>query len=63
VPTVTVGTDAFERLAALQSKAMGHPDLTVIVVEHPLGGIEPDEVRAKAAVAAAAIVERFGPKL
>jgi hypothetical protein len=63
VPTVTVGTDALEGLAALESKAMGHPDLTVVVVEHPLGGIEPDEVRARAAVAAAAIVERFGPKL
>ena len=63
MPTVTVGTDAFERLAALQSKAMGHPDLAVIVVEHPLGGIEPEEVRAKAKIAAAAIIERFGPKL
>ena len=63
MPTVTVGTHAFERLAALQSKAMGHPDLAVVIVEHPLGGIEPEEVRAKAAVAAAAIVERFGAKL
>ena len=63
MPTVTVGTDAFERLAALQSGAMGHPDLAVVIVPHPLGGIEPDEVRARAAVAAAAIVERFDPKL
>lgn len=58
-----MGTDAFERLAALQAKAMGHPDLPVVIVEHPLGGIDPDEVREKARVAARAIVERFGPKL
>jgi hypothetical protein len=63
VPTVTVGTDAFERLAALQSKAMGHPDLTVVVVEHPLGGIEPEEVMEKAKVAADAVVALLEPKI
>jgi hypothetical protein len=52
-----VGTDAFTRLAALQSKAMGMPDLAVVVVDHPLGGIEPDEVRRKARGALAAVVE------
>ncbi len=62
-PTITVGTDAFARLAALQAKAMGHPDLPVITVEHPLGGIEPDEVRRKARVAADAIIARFAPAL
>ena len=55
-----MGTDAFARLAALQSKAMGHPDLAVVTVEHPLGGIEADEVRIKAAVAAQAIIELLG---
>ena len=50
---------AFVRLAALQSKAMGHPDLAVVLVEHPLGGLEPDEVREKAQVAAKATVDRL----
>jgi hypothetical protein len=57
---VTLATDAFARLAALQSKAMGCPDLNVVVVEHPLGGIDPAEVREKAAVAAALVAERLG---
>jgi hypothetical protein len=35
----------------------------VITVEHPLGGIEPDEVRRKARVAADAIIARFAPAL
>lgn len=63
IPTVTIGTDAFSRLAALQARAMGHPDLAVVLVEHPLGGIEPDEVRAKAIIAANAIIERLGARL
>ncbi|MFN0091530.1 MAG: hypothetical protein ACKVWR_14880 [Acidimicrobiales bacterium] len=62
-PTVTLATDAFVRLAALQSKAMGHPDLAVVVIDHPLGGIPHDEVLVKAKAAAAAVVERLGPKL
>lgn len=39
---------------------MGHPDLHVVVVEHPLGGIEPDEVRQKAVVAARAVLDHVG---
>lgn len=38
---------------------MGHPDLAVVLVEHPLGGIETDEVREKAEVAVKLIVERL----
>ncbi|MDH4074945.1 MAG: hypothetical protein OEY41_15910 [Acidimicrobiia bacterium] len=57
-----MGTDAFSRLAALQSRAMGHPDLAVVLVEHPLGGIETDEVREKAKVAAKAVVDRLQEK-
>ena len=57
-----MGTDAFSRLAVLQSRAMGHPDLAVVLVEHPLGGIETDEVRDKARVAAKAVVDRLQEK-
>ncbi len=63
MPTITIGTDAFSRLASLQSRAMGHPDLAVVLVEHPLGGIDPDEVREKARLATDLIVERLGAKL
>lgn len=38
---------------------MGHPDLAIVLVEHPLGGIEPEEVREKAQIAATLIVERL----
>lgn len=54
---MTVATDAFVRLAALQARSMGHPDLAVVVVAHPLGGVDPDEVLAKVAAAARAVVD------
>ncbi|MDH4144045.1 MAG: hypothetical protein OEY23_02635 [Acidimicrobiia bacterium] len=42
---------------------MGCPDLNVVVIEHPLGGIDPAEVKAKAVEAASLVAERLGPKL
>jgi hypothetical protein len=61
-PTITVATESFTRLAALQSKAMGMPDLAVAVIDHPLGGIEPDEVRKKAEGAVAAVLGLLGER-
>jgi len=54
-----LATDAFVRLAELQSKAMGFPDLDLVVIEHPLGGIDPAEVRDKAAEAATTVARRL----
>ena len=42
---------------------MGHPDLAVVLVEHPLGGIEAEEVREKAQIAATLIIERLEARL
>jgi len=41
---------------------MGMPDLAVVVIAHPLGGIEPDEVRKKAEGAVASVVELLGDR-
>lgn len=48
------------QLARLQARAMGYPDLRIVVIEHPLGGIEPDEVLAKVPDAAAAVSSLMG---
>lgn len=48
------------QLARLQARAMGYPDLRIIVIEHPLGGIEPDEVLAKVPDAAASVSRLMG---
>ena len=57
-----MATDSFTRLATLQSKAMGMPNLAVAVIEHPLGGIDPDEVVAKARGVLADVLELLGSR-
>ena len=51
-PTVLVATAGFESLAAGVAETLGLPDLRIVEVEHPLGGIDANAVldRADAAV-------------
>jgi hypothetical protein len=42
-------TTAFEPLAKLESKALGVEGLRLLVLEHPLGGIEEPLARERAA--------------
>jgi hypothetical protein len=48
IPAVVLGTDAFIALARSASASLGRPQLPVATVEHPIGGIDPAVVRAKA---------------
>jgi len=48
VPSVVMGTDAFVSLARAQSATHGLPHLSVVLVPHPIGGIDPMLVAAKA---------------
>jgi len=45
---VTICTDRFEILARTTAKGMGMPNLSLVVVPHPIGGIDPEEVKIKA---------------
>ena len=47
IPTVTIGTDAFEELLHLEAENRGLPDLHNVIVPHPLGGLKEDAVREK----------------
>ena len=42
------GTEAFRGLATLQARAMGMPDLPVVLIPHPLGGIPVEQALTKA---------------
>lgn len=44
-----VGTDEFQSLGQLESKARGMPDLRFAITQHPIGGLKPEQVREKAA--------------
>lgn len=45
---MVIGTDEFLALGMLESKARGMPDLRFAITEHPIGGLRPPVVLAKA---------------
>ncbi len=51
-----VCSDAFQKLGRTQAKVFGVPDLPLLIVQHPLGGLDLDRVKARADVAAPQLV-------
>ena len=49
--TAVVCSDPFMRLAQTQAKTFGVPDLPLLRIPHPLGGIDVEQVKTRAAVA------------
>ena len=47
----------FERLGRTQARVLGVPDLTLLMIPHPLGGISIDVVRTRAEIAADQLVK------
>lgn len=47
IPTVTVGTSAFTSLLQIEAEQRGRPELDRLIVQHPLGGLRPERVRAR----------------
>ena len=48
VRTVVVGTDRFKRLGEVERRSLGMPRLTMAIAEHPLGGLQAENLLAKA---------------
>jgi hypothetical protein len=46
-----VCSDSFMKLGTAQAKVFGVPDLPLLQISHPLGGLSMDRVRERAAVA------------
>jgi hypothetical protein len=46
-----VVSDSFMKLGKAQAKVFGVPDLPLLEIKHPLGGLNMDKVRERAAVA------------
>jgi hypothetical protein len=49
--TAVVCTEPFLKLAQAQAKTFGVPDLPIIMIPHPLGGISVEQVEGRAEVA------------
>ncbi len=52
-------TTEFEKLARFQARAMGCPDLRILLIEHPLGGTTAEEALAKTGPAVESLVRLF----
>lgn len=57
IPTVLVCTDAFVPLAKAEAAALGLPNMRIVSIPHPLGGLLEQEVRAKARAVAPSVIE------
>ena len=55
--TLVICSTAFERLGRSQARAFGVPDLALVIITHPLGGIGRDEVRARADQALSHVID------
>ena len=56
VPTVIVVTEPFEALARQAAAAYDLPTARIVVIEHPIGGVGPDVIEARAAAAEDAVI-------
>ena len=46
-----VCSDTFMKLGSAQAKVFGVPDLPLLKIQHPLGGLQMDKVKERAAIA------------
>ena len=51
VIAAVVCSDTFLKLGGAQAKVFGVPDLPLLKIQHPLGGLQMDKVKERAAIA------------
>ena len=57
-----VCSDTFMKLGMAQAKVFGVPDLPLLKIQHPLGGLNMDEVIERAAVALPQLIKMVKEK-
>jgi hypothetical protein len=55
--TAVVCSTAFKKLGETQAKIFGVPDLPLLLIPHPLGGLDLNSVKGRAEVAAPQLVK------
>ena len=55
--TAVVCSTAFKKLGETQAKIFGVPDLPLLIIPHPLGGLDLDSVKGRAEVATPQLVK------
>ena len=59
LPVLMLGSSTFEGLARMQARSLGDPGIELCVVQHPIGGLSPDELEKRCIDAAAQAVDWF----
>ena len=54
--TAVICSKPFEKLGRAQAKVLGVPDLPLVMIDHPLGGLAIERVRDRAAQASPAVL-------
>jgi hypothetical protein len=57
IPVATICTEEFVTLGVNAAQSSGMPDLPIVTVPHPVGGIKAQEVRQKADMVVDKIIE------
>ena len=57
-----VCSDTFMKLGSAQAKVFGVPDLPLLEIQHPLGGLQMDKVRERAKVALPQLIKMVKEK-
>ena len=57
IPSAVICSEPFVQLGRTQSKVLGVPDLPLIIIKHPLGGLALDDVKARADAALAQLLD------
>jgi hypothetical protein len=52
-----VCSDTFMKLGSAQAKVFGVPDLPLLKIQHPLGGLDIEKVRERASIALPQLLE------
>ena len=55
--TAVICSTPFEKLGRAQAKVLGVPDLPLVMIQHPLGGLAIDDVKARAEQATPPVIE------
>ena len=55
--TAVVCSTAFHKLGQTQARIFGVPDLPLLVIPHPLGGLDLDSVKGRADIASPQVVK------
>lgn len=60
IPAIVIATNIFENMARITAKNLGFPDICIVTVLHPIGGLKMEEVKIKGGIITEKLVKLIG---